>query len=123
MALQTFDLNRAGDTPIATLKLVEITPRNTHVFPSPITGTMLADANPNEAKPRYTAGSGDFTGGVAGDDVDQQTANVALARSDGGANEANYTPRNQAAKATATSNTLVKDVTRPRGYFLPNQAY
>ena len=33
MALQLFDLNRAGDTPIATLKLGEITPQNWHRYP------------------------------------------------------------------------------------------
>src|SRR5262245_64262482 len=122
-----FDLNRTNDTPVATLKLGEITPKNTHVYPSAITGAMLTDANPNEAKPRHTAASGDFTGGVKGDDVDQQTATVALARSDGAANEPDYTSRNQAQKATQTNYgsiggsgnviqsgaTMVKDVTRP----------
>src|SRR5262245_34025222 len=96
-----FDLNRTNDTPIATLKLNEIAPVNWRRFPSAITAAMLADANPNEAKPRYTAAAqaADWNGGVGGDDIDQATATVALARSDGGANEANYAPRNQATRA------------------------
>src|SRR5499426_3381374 len=132
-----FDLNRTNDTPIATLKVSEIVPKVWNTPPAAITTTMLTDANANEAKPRHTAASGDFTGGVKGDDVDQATANVALARSDGKANEPDYTSRNQAQKATQTNYgsiggsgnviqsgaTMVKDVTRPRGYFLPNQAY
>jgi hypothetical protein len=124
-----FDLNRSNDTPIATLKLNEITPVNWHRFPSPLTGTMLTDANPNEAKPRYTAAAQatDWAGGARGDDVDTSTAAVALANSSGAANEANYAPRTQAAKLAVGNLTpgtvLATDVARARGWIEPGQRY
>lgn len=37
------DLNRAQDTPITTLKLMEITPKNWHRFPTPISKAMTDD--------------------------------------------------------------------------------
>jgi hypothetical protein len=115
-----FDLNRAGDTPITTLKVAEITPVNWHRFP-PRTASMV-DANANEAKPRYDSMT-DWTGGATGDDTDQATATVALARSDGGAAEADYTPRTQAAKAAQLGTTLATDIARPRGTIAPDQRY
>src|SRR5262245_19245051 len=130
-----FDLNRTNDTPIATLKVSEIAPKVWNTPPAAITATMIGVTNQNAAKPRHTSASGDFTGGMGGDDIDQQTANVALARQDGAANEPNYAPRNQAAKAalpgTAPPNAIagepdfamVADVTRPRGYYTPGMAY
>src|SRR4249920_373667 len=113
--MATQDLNRAGDTTgdgltaiakPATNKIVDITPKNWHRFPAPVAN--MADANPNEARPRHNSMT-DWAGGVVGDDTDIATATVALARSDGGANEPDYTPRHQAAKATATGNTLAVD--------------
>src|SRR6267142_116265 len=90
------DLNRAQDTAIATLKLSDIAPVNWHRFP-PRTASMT-DANANDVKPRYDSMT-DWAGGAVGDDVDVATATVALARSGGGANEPDYAPRTQAAKA------------------------
>jgi hypothetical protein len=128
------DLNRAQDTPITTLKLSEIAPKVWNTPPAAITGAMIADANPNEAKPRYDSMT-DWAGGVRGDDVDQATATVALARSGGGANEPDYAPRTQAAKAampgTVPPNavagepdfTLAKDIARARGYIAQLQPY
>lgn len=131
-----FDLNRSNDTPIATLKLSDIVPKNWHRFPSAISGAMLADSNANEAKPRYDSNT-DWSGGVgfgedpglpvAGIVAQFKSANVALARSDGGANEADYVPRNQNAKRTAgnlTAGTVgVVDVGRNRGTVAPGQRY
>jgi hypothetical protein len=128
------DLNRTNDTPIATLKLSDIQPRVWNTPPAAITGAMITDANPNHPKPRYDSMT-DWAGGVRGDDVDQATATVALARSGGGANEPDYAPRTQAAKAampgTVPPNAvagepdfvLVTDVARPRGWIAPQQPY
>jgi hypothetical protein len=96
----------------------------TQTYPAPITAAMLAVANQNADKPRYSAaGSADWAGGAIGDDVAVSTANVALARSGGGANEADYTPRTQAAKATALATTIVVDVGRSRGWLEPDDPY
>lgn len=94
----------------------------TQTLPNPITAAMLAPANANAGYPRYSV-AGHWSGATYGDDVDQATANVALARQDGSGNEADYTPRTQAAKATATGNSLAVDVARPRGWIAPNQPY
>jgi hypothetical protein len=127
MALQ--DLNRAGDTTgdgltaiakPATNKIADITPKNWRRFPLPT--ASMADANPNDNRPRYNSMT-DWTGGVIGDDIDIATATVALARNDGGANEPDYAPRHQAAKATLTGNTLAVDISRARGWIAPNQPY
>jgi hypothetical protein len=92
-------------------------------YPLPITAAMLATANAaNEGKPRYST-MADWAGGLKGDDVDQATATVSIANDSGGANEADYTPRTQAAKAAATGNTLAVDVARPRGWIAPGQPY
>src|SRR5262245_23213548 len=101
-------------------------------YPSvPITAAMLAPANANADRPRYKT-PGDWSGGVSGGEDPGlpvagnepfNSALVAIARQDGGAAEADYTPRNQNAKRTAgnlTAGTVgVVDVPRPRGYYLP----
>jgi hypothetical protein len=105
-------------------------------YPAPITAAMLAAANANAARPRYTAaGAADWSGGVNGDDVDQASAAVALANSHSANVEADYTPRTQAAKAAMPGSvppnavagepdfTLAVDVARPRGAIAPGQAY
>jgi hypothetical protein len=129
MALQ--DLNRTSDTTgdgqtgidaPTTNALAEITPKNWHKFPPAIANPTQALANANAAKPRYGT-AGDWALGVPGDDTDTAKATVALARSDGGAAEADYTPRTQAAKATAMSTTLAVDVARPRGWIEPADPY
>jgi hypothetical protein len=119
------DLNRAQDTPITTLKLSEIAPKVWNTPPAAITAAMITDANPNDPKPRYDSMT-DWAGGVRGDDVDQATATVALARSGGGANEPDYTPRTEAQKAAAANLTagtvIVTDIARPRGWIAPYQS-
>jgi len=116
-----FDLNRAGDTPIATLKLNEITPVNWHKYPPRVAD--MTSSNQNAAKPVHTGAAGDFIGGVKGDDIDVSTAAVALARCDGGATETDYGPRTQAAKAVILGTTLAVDVGQPRGSISPGQRY
>lgn len=98
-------------------------------LPNPITAAMLAPANAAAGYPRYNT-PGDWSGATYGDDVDQATANVALARQDGSANGPDYTPRTQAAKAAAMvpgpnnpAFVIVTDVARPRGWIAPNQPY
>ena len=54
-----------------------------------------------------------YTGGVYGDDVDTATANATN----------DYTPRTQAAKATAMGTTIVQDVGVPRGWIEPGEVY
>jgi hypothetical protein len=93
-------------------------------LPNPITAAMLTPANPAAGYPRFNT-PGDWSGAVLGDDVDQATANVALATASGAAAYADYTPRTQAAKAAAMvpAGSLVVDVARPRGWIAPNQPY
>lgn len=130
MALQ--DLNRSSDTTgdgvtaipkPTTNKLADITPVNWHRFPPRIGDQTKVNAAA-EAKPRYH-NAADWAGGVTGDDVDQATAYVALARQDGSANEADYGPRTQAQRAAAGNLTpatvIVTDIARPRGWIAPNQ--
>lgn len=99
-----FDLNRAGDTPISTLKVAEIAPLNWHKYPPRIAGSVPVNV-PVVA----------FNGGAYGDDVDQSTANATDV----------YTPRTQAAKAAAMVPPLelVVDVGRPRGTIGPKDPY
>jgi hypothetical protein len=108
-------------------------------YPLPITPAMLADANPNDGKPRYDSAANvaaDWSGAVIiGEDPGLPTAanqaftkaNVALARSGGGANEPDYAPRNLNAKRTAgnlTAGTVgVIDIGRNRGGISPRQPY
>lgn len=109
--MPTFDLNRSNDTPIATLLLASITPKEWPTLPA-----VAADATP--AFVREIA----YAGGATGDDVDEATANVAYA-SNGGASGAPedpaYTPKTQAEKAANTGNTLAVDITTPRGWIAP----
>jgi hypothetical protein len=95
-------------------------------MPLPITPAMLALANPNAGKPRYNTPA-DWIGGVQGDDVAVSTANVAVARSGGGANEPDYAPRTQAQKAGLANltpgTTLAVDVSRKRGWIAVRQPY
>lgn len=104
MALQLFDLNRAGDTPITTLKLSEITPTD---WPKP----TLPVAN---ATPIYVP-TVSYSGGAVGDDVDQATANAT----------GSYTPRTQTEKASlmVPPGSLAVDIARPRGYLEPDDPY
>jgi hypothetical protein len=104
-------------------------------YPQPITAAMLADANVNDGKPRYSSNT-DWSGATTiGEDpglptaANQafSTANVALARSGGGANEPDYVPRSQNAKLAAgnlSAGTVgVVDVGRNRGSVAPGQRY
>jgi hypothetical protein len=91
-------------------------------MPSPITAAMLAPANVHCDKPRYSSMT-DWAGGAKGDDVDTQTATVALASAADGSSAANYAPRTQAAKATLLGTTVVKDVARARGWIGPRDPY
>jgi len=91
-------------------------------------------ANANAGKPRYLAA--DWSGAVSiGEDpglptaANQNftTANVALARQDGAANEPDYGPRNQNAKRAAANLTPgtvgVVDMGVPRGLISPGFRY
>ena len=126
------DLNRSNDTPIATLKLMEITPRNWPTFPSPISAAAVTRLY----QPAYT-----WNGGVYGDDVILAKTNVLV--DDQGRGD--YEPRNQDDKAkfpgapnsvvpseavsggqvlTSIDNyTLSTDITAPRGYIGPRDPY
>ena len=116
------DLNRSNDTPIATLKLMEIPVKNWHIFPGPISAAAVARLY----QPVYT-----WNGGVYGDDQILAKTNVLV--DDQGRGD--YTPRNQDDKAklpgTAPPNliagepdfTIVTDITVPRGYIGPKDPY
>jgi IPT/TIG domain len=119
MALTPQPLFRAQDTGTSTV-LGPIQPKNWKVHLNK--QVPIVDANPNEAKPRYLAA--DYTGVAYGDDVTQAKANIAVARSDGGAAEVlPPIPRTQGDKATALGTVLVQDVGRPRGWIAPKQPY
>jgi hypothetical protein len=118
MALTPQPLMRAQDT-VATTYLGPIQPKNWKVHKN--RQVPIVDANPNETKPRYN--QADYIGGARGDDVTQNTANVAVARGDGGANEPDYPLRTQGAKATALGTVMVQDVGRNRGWIAPSQPY
>lgn len=117
-----FDLNRAGDTPISTLKVAEIVPKDWPTLPLAVASMTLA--NQNAAKPRYDSMT-DWSGGNVGDDVTYASQTVALADASGGANAAVPTPRTQSEKSTAlgVQNPLAVDISRARGYIAPNQPY
>lgn len=122
MAQTSHDLDKAGVTDTG-INLRSIDPQvNWHRYPLPITTTMLARANVNAGKPRYTSMT-DWAGGVRGDDIDVATATVALADSDGDVNAADYTPRTQAAKAAMIGTTLAPDIGQPRGSIAPRDPY
>jgi len=100
-----FDLNRAGDTPIITLKLSEITPKNWRRYPLPDADPVIPINVPVIS----------YNGGLVGDDVDVATSNATVA----------YSPRNQTEKATAMvpPGSLVVDVARARGTIASYQRY
>lgn len=118
------DLNRSNDTPIATLMLSTIVPRDFPTNPAVI--GSLADANPNAVKPRYSGAgaASDWQGGAVGDDVDVATANTPNVDLNNKA-VANYAPRNQAGKAAlmVPPGTLAVDVARARGWIAPWEPY
>lgn len=94
------DLNRSNDTPIATLQVASVTPKDWPTLPARVPSTARAYT------PTIT-----FTGGAEGDDVDEATANSTDA----------YSPKTQAAKAAAMSpaGSLAVDITTPRGWIDP----
>ena len=66
----------------------------------PITAAMLAPANVNCDKPRYSGAgvAGDWVGGTVGNDVNASTANVAVVNAASAAPVAGYAPTTQTAK-------------------------
>lgn len=69
--------------------------------PLPITAAMLAPANVNCGKPRYSGPgvTSDWFGGQFGDDYDQAEATQAIANSHSANVEVDYDPQHQKAKA------------------------
>jgi hypothetical protein len=88
----------------------------TQRYPSPITPAMVL--------PIWVR-TQQVMGGAFGDDVNAATATLLTDQIAGnGPNTAvDYTPRTQAAKATATGNTIVADVARRRGWIGPRDPY
>jgi IPT/TIG domain len=107
MALQQFDLNRAGETPVATLKLNEITPKDWRRYPPPV-----EDMTP-EHVPVIT-----YHGGVPLDEAEASPYETGTANSTD-----DYTPRTQQDKATALGVPFAKDIGRRRGAIDPRQPY
>jgi hypothetical protein len=72
-------------------------------YPLPITAAMLAPANANMDKPRYSGAgvAGDWVGGAVGNDVNAASANVAVANAASTVPTAAYTPTSQTAKGNA----------------------
>jgi hypothetical protein len=97
-----FDLNRAQDTPIATLKLAEIAPTNWRRFPPRV----------QSAAPAYVPVVA-FNGGLTGDEVSVAAAN----------STDTYKPVNQAHKAALLGVPLAVDITTPRGWIDPAEPY
>jgi len=97
-----FDLNRSNDTPISTLKLASITPRDWPTLPAVVPSTTPAFV-------RVIS----WFGGAVGDDVTKSTANATN----------DYSPRTQAQKATALGVALAVDVTKARGWIGPQDKY
>jgi len=117
-----YDLNRAQDTPIATLKVADIVPKNWHRFPPRV--ASMTKPNPNEAKPRYlgAGATADWQGGDRGDDVDEASANVVKVDANN-TTIPNYSPRNQEEVATKWGTTMAPDISRPRGTIDPREPY
>jgi hypothetical protein len=93
----------------------------TQKLPLPLTAAMLAKANVNEAHPVYT-GAGvatDWSGGVAGNEQDTATANVAIANSATAGVGTIYVPRYQAEKATMMIplRTILADIGKDYGTY------
>jgi IPT/TIG domain len=112
-------LFRAQDTAPNPTYLMPIDPKNWKVHANKV--NFGTDSNPNEGKPRYN--QADYIGGVKSIDSSQATANVAVARGDGGASEPDYAPRTQPAKAALLGTVPVQDVGRRPGWIAPNQPY
>ena len=98
------NLNRAQDTPITTLKLASITPRDWPTLPA-------ANA-PAKFVPSYVR-TITYHGGQSGDDVFQSSAN----------STESYSPRTQGQKAGLLGVGLAVDVTTPRGWIDPAEPY
>jgi len=64
-----------------------------------------------------------WNGGVYGDDQILAKTNVKVDTIGPNGPVGDYTPRNQDDKATLTGNTIVVDVTRPRGPIAPGEGY
>ena len=111
-------LMRAQDS-VATTYLMPIDPKNWRVRST--VHVPIVDANPTDDRPRYL--QADYIGGVKSSDQSQATANVAVARAGGGANEPDYSPRTQPSKATALGTVPVQDVGRNVGWIAPGQPY
>jgi hypothetical protein len=83
----------------------------TQSLPLPLTAAMLAPANPNFDRPRYTGAgvAGDWQGGAPGNDINAATSNVSLksAAATTAADQAPYAPRTQVAKGQAMVPSLV----------------
>jgi hypothetical protein len=93
----------------------------TQKYPLPLTAAMLAPANTLADRPRYH-GAGvatDWNGGVAGNDIDAATANVAIGKSDTAGVGTVYVPRFQTEKATmmVPLRTLTTDLGKDYGAY------
>jgi IPT/TIG domain len=111
MALQ--DLNRAADTPIATLKVAEITPKNWHKFPP-----AIATPIPPAYVPAFTsAGGAPLTAPFT--PVEHGSATVIV--DDRGVGD--YMPRTQSDKATALGTTFADPINTPFGSIGPRDPY
>jgi hypothetical protein len=88
----------------------------TQRYPQPITAAMLAKSWVRDQA---------VIGGAFGDDVNAATATLLtdLTANNGPNTAVDYSPRNQAAKATATGNTLMVDIGRRRGWLGPRDPY
>jgi hypothetical protein len=113
-----FDLNRAGETPIATLKLNEIAPLNWRRYPGKVmTVAMVTPAYVPVIT--YTGGVANV-GAAAGNDGETGTINSSDASRGQGWNT-------QAEKAAAIGTTMAVDVTQDyhgsRGIIAPSERY
>jgi len=110
-----FDLNRAGDTPIATLKLNDIAPKNWHRFPG-----AIAPSTPAYVPAVAFSGGVANQGAAAGNDGEVGTIASTTASSGQG-----WTT--QAEKAAAIGTTMAVDVTKSyhgtRGAIEPHERY
>jgi hypothetical protein len=83
----------------------------TQKLPLPLTAAMLAPANVNFDRPRYTGAgvAGDWYAGASGNDINAASASVALksAAATSAADAASYTPKTQVGKGQAMVPSLV----------------
>jgi len=77
-------------------------------YPLPITAAMLAPANVNMDKPRYSGAgvAGDWAAGATGNDVNVATATVALANAASAVATTTYVPTTQTGKAQLMTTAL-----------------